>query len=82
MFYFESRSSGPPVRRALALHLDQPPRRPGSQNQWSLHLLRLKEVEVEVTVESEVEVVEVRRMAAEQRIRLDLEEKVRQKQHN
>ena len=64
VFFMESRSSGLPVHRALALHLTQPPSRPGSQNDWTLHLLRVKEVEVEVTEESEVEVVAVE--AAEQ----------------
>ena len=54
VFFTESRSSGEPVRRALALHGTQPPSRPGSQNEWHLHLVRMKEVEVEVKVETEV----------------------------
>ena len=32
------------MRRAVALHLTQPPARYGSKNDWHLHLLRLKEV--------------------------------------
>ena len=54
VFFTESRSSGVPVRRALALHGTQPPSRLGSQNEWYLHLVRMKEVEVEVKVETEV----------------------------
>ena len=76
-WFYEYRSSGVPVRRAMALHLTQQPTRVGSQNLWHLHLLRLKEVEVEVKVESEVEVVEVRKAGSKEFDR----HKWRQKQH-
>ena len=62
--FYESRSPrGERKRRALALMLSQPPKRSNSQNDWVLHLIRLKEVELAVGLEVEIEVAVVAEVA-------------------
>ena len=49
VYYEEEESRGSKkVWRALALHLTQPPQRMGSTNLWTLHLLRMKQVDIQV----------------------------------